>query len=208
MRSQARPPRIVSFRCRSTNCFVVESATNRGLLAIDAGWPCSFGEYARAMKSVGRDVRRLGWVFVTHFHMDHAGLMGEFIDRDIRCLVFENQENAIDPMEKMILRTYKAYKPIDKTRLIKIQTRDSRNYLDEIGMGGEVLITPGHSSDSVTYVSDAGEAIIGDLNLPELIMPGDPAGLKSWELIRSKGVQHVYPSHAPAFDVPGGGDEG
>jgi len=170
-------------------------------LAIDAGWPCSLVEYARALKSTGHHFNQIAWAVVTHFHMDHAGLIGEFIEKGIHCLIFENQEEAIDPMERMILKTYKKYKNIDKERLIRVREDDSRNYFENIGIHGEVLITPGHSSDSITFISDAHEAVIGDLYPIDLVMPDDTASLRSWELIKGKKAKYVYPSHAPIFEL-------
>ena len=161
------------FRYKSTNYFLQKSSNDDRLLAIDAGWPCSLYEYGRALKSTGHLFNQIAWAVVTHFHMDHAGLLGEFIEKGIQCLVFGNQEEAIDPMEKMISRTYKNYKTIDKKRLIKARTADSRKILENLGIHGEVLITPGHSPDSITFISDAHEAIIGDLYPLDLVMPND-----------------------------------
>jgi len=189
------------FRYRSTNCFLVESSNDQRLLAIDAGWPCSLYEYGRALKSTGHHFNQIAWAVVTHFHMDHAGLIGEFIEKGIHCFIFENQEEAIDPMERMILKTYKKYKNIDKERLIKVRADDSRAYFEKIGIHGEVLITPGHSPGSITFISDDHEAVIGDLYPIGLVMPDDAASLKSRELIKAKKVENVYPSHAPFFKL-------
>ena len=192
---------MIYFRYKSTNCFLAQSSNDDRLLAIDAGWPCSLYEYAAALKSKGHHFDQIAWAIVTHFHMDHAGLLGEFIQKEIHCIIFENQEEAIDPMEKMILRNYKKYRNIVRERLVKVKAEGSRAFFEKIGIRGEVLLTPGHSPDSITFISDEHEAAIGDLYPIGLVMPDDAASLKSWELIKARKVEQVYPSHAPFFKL-------
>lgn len=191
---------MIRFRYKSTNCHLVQSSDGGRLLAVDAGWPCSLREYVRGVSSMGRHFNQVAWAMVTHFHLDHAGLIGEFIARGIRCLVFENQEDAIDPMETMIVRTYGKYIPIVKGGLVRLRTEESRDYFQAAGIRAEVVVTPGHSPDGVTFISDAGEAVIGDLHPPGLVMTGDEASLRSWELIRQRRARYIYPGHAPVFE--------
>jgi len=192
---------MIYFRYKSTNCFLAQSSNDDRLLAIDAGWPCSLYEYAAALKSTGHHFDQIAWAIVTHFHMDHAGLLGEFIQKGIHCIIFENQEEAIDPMEKMILRNYKKYRNIVRERLVKVKAEGSRAFFEKIGIRGEVLLTPGHSPDSITFISDEHEAAIGDLYPIDLVMPDDTVSMRSWERIREKKVKIVYPSHAPLFEL-------
>jgi len=138
---------------------------------------------------------------VTHFHMDHAGLIGEFLERGIACFIFENQGEGIDDMERIIGRTCKEYTPIRKEALLRIESPASRDHLAGLGIRAEVILTPGHSPDSVSYISDEGEAIIGDLPPPGQIMPDDTECLASWEAIRRKKVRTIYPSHAAVFEL-------
>jgi len=69
-----------------------------------------------------------------------------------------------------------------------------------MGIGGEVIITTGHSPDSISFISDSKEAVIGDLPPINQFVPDDNNCLKSWDLIKQKGVKTVYPSHAEIFD--------
>jgi len=189
------------FRYHSTNCFFLKSSRNDDLLAIDAGWPCTLYEYKKLLKTIGHAFSQIKWAFVTHFHMDHAGLTGEFIDSGIQCFVFENQIAAIDEMEKLIKKNYKEYKTILKERLRIIETRDSREFLREIGIYGEVIVTDGHSPDSISFITDAHEAIIGDLSPLDQIMPEDKKNRSSWDKLKSLGARTIYPSHAEIFNI-------
>jgi glyoxylase-like metal-dependent hydrolase (beta-lactamase superfamily II) len=102
-------------------------------------------------------------------------------------------------MEKTIRKNYPRYRAIDKSKLITWRISDSRDSLQEIGIAGQILRTDGHSPDSISFLSDQKEVIIGDLYPIELVMPGDEKSNKSWELILEKGGEKIFPSHAQAF---------
>ncbi len=189
------------FRYHSTNCFFVESAIDKRLLAIDAGWPLTLNEYQREMKKIGLKYQDIAWAIVTHFHMDHAGLITDFIAGGINCIVFEDQLEAIDAMEKIIWKNSKDYKAIDKSKLTRLRIADSRDFLSGIGIRGEILRTDGHSPDSISFLSDEHEVIIGDLYPIELVMPDDEKSNQSWELILEKGGKKIFPSHADPFTL-------
>lgn len=70
---------MVYFRYHSTNCFFVRSSMGDRLLAIDAGWPGTRHEHAQCMKQIGCRFHQISWAIVTHFHIDHAGLIGQFV---------------------------------------------------------------------------------------------------------------------------------
>ncbi len=188
-----------AFRYHNTNCFFVESTRDDMLLAVDAGWPCTLDEYRREMKKIGLKYQDISWAIVTHFHMDHAGLITDLIADGVNCIVFENQIEAIDAMEKTIWKNYSCYRAIDKSKLITWRIADSRDSLKKIGISGEVLRTDGHSPDSISFLSDQKEVIIGDLYPIDLVMPDDEKSNKSWELILEKGGEKIFPSHASGF---------
>jgi len=192
---------MTGFRFRSTNYFLLPSSCGDGLLAFDAGWPCSLHDYAKALKTTGLRFGHIKWALVSHFHIDHAGLVRDFQDAGITCLVFENQFEAIDTMDELAVRKYPSYRKIQKDKLIRIGTEASRSFLENIGIQAEVTVTPGHSDDSVTLITDNGEALIGDLSPLSQLMPDDLKSHHCYELIRSKGAGNIYPSHAESFSL-------
>ena len=186
---------MLSFRYHSTVCCFAE-ADNGALLAFDAGWPCTLREYQRGMKAAGLRFSSVKWAFVSHFHMDHAGLVSDFLDSGIQCFVFENQHGYISAMEKTILRTYPNYKHIDESRLNSLTSADSRVFLKSIGIEGEVLVTAAHSPDSVSLVLDSGEAAAGDLWPPNQLDPADKESQAAWRLLREHNAKTVWLAHA------------
>lgn len=192
---------MLYFKYRSTNCFFLRSSLNGQLLAIDAGWPGTLYEYARGMKTIGCNLDNIAWAFVTHFHMDHAGLISEFVTRGVKCFVFEHQLGAIDAMEKTIEKNDKSYRRIDKTKLHVIKIQESREMLEEVGIRGQVVVTAYHSSDSISFITEQGEAIVGDLPLEAQMMPDDHRLREAWDEIRKSGGRTIYPSHAASFEL-------
>jgi len=59
-------------------------------MAFDAGWPGTLYEYGRMMKTVGLQFENLSWAVISHMHMDHAGLLGDFLSAGIVCFVFDD----------------------------------------------------------------------------------------------------------------------
>ncbi len=192
-------------RYHSTNCFFVRSASSDRLLAIDAGWPGTLYEYARLMKTIGCNLEKIAWAIVTHFHMDHAGLIGDFIERGVACHAFAHQLGAIDAMERTIEKNRTDYRRIDRRKLRVIDVRDSRKLLEGLGIFGEVVITDYHSPDSVTFISREKEAVIGDLPPEGQMMPDDEHCKENWRLVRGAGATMIYPSHAEIFRLDDAG---
>lgn len=185
---------ILPFAYRKTNYFLIVGNKDN-VIAFDVGWPGTYFEYARAMKQTGIKIGLIKYAMMSHFHPDHAGLASEMIKNGVTCVVFENQIDAIDEMEKMILKKQKNYIPIDRKKLLIMETKDTRDWFSHLGIQGEVICTPGHSTDSVSFISDDGYALIGDLYPEKIAM--DSNSKASWHLLRSKKAKKIFPAHGP-----------
>ncbi len=184
---------MLYFRYHNTNCCFAKSDNSDKLLAIDAGWPNTLHEYAKCLKQIGFRLDQISWAIVTHFHMDHAGLISKFLDRGITCYVFEQQIGFISQMEKTILKNDKKYKLIDQNKLSQTKMAEFKKILQSIGIDGEVISTTCHSPDSITFIMNQ-EAMIGDMS-PQY-MPDDERCTQNWQLLKEKGIEMIYPSHA------------
>lgn len=187
------------FRYKNTNCFFIKSKGADDYLAVDAGWPCSLRDYQRALKAIGIQFKQIRYCMVTHWHMDHAGLISDFLELGIRCFMIGKQSHEeIEEMERIIRKNYKEYKEIDKGRLEMASIADINEFLAGEGFGVKALMTVGHSPDSISFITEEKEAIIGDLAPIEQVME-DSESKESWESIRRQGAKVAYPSHAPIF---------
>ncbi len=175
--------------------------TEKGILAVDNGWPATFRAYARLVREKGFSIKDIKWAVVTHFHIDHAGLSGDFIERGIELAVLENQLSGIDEMEEFMKRKHMQFTEIDRERITVLKEKQTREWLKKAGIEGEIVITDGHSPDSISLVLDSGIAFIGDLYPPSMITDEDIRTIKSWQKLKKLGVRTAMPSHFPAFDL-------
>jgi endoribonuclease LACTB2 len=187
------------FQFRSTRCFAVASWMADSYLAVDACWPGSMDEYRKGLKSRGIRFDSLKWAMVTHFHMDHAGLIGAFQRSGIECYVFEGQEGAIEDMERIIGRHGMEYEPIDRSKLKPWACSRSRELFASMGIEGETIPARGHSTDSVAFLQGE-DAIIGDLAHIDHVDEDDEASQACWRELKQRGVRRAYPSHAAIFE--------
>jgi ribonuclease/clavin/mitogillin len=186
---------IVNVGYDSTNYYVLGNASGR--LLIDTGWPGTMPKIVAALKRATVNLSEIGYLLVTHFHPDHAGLVQELKNRGLRLLLPEIQVPAI-PLLRTCIKPSFPYIEINLNDNLKFRLEESRAVLAGIGFAGTILSTPGHSNDSITLVLDDGSAFTGDLYPPMMADPAAQAAVaRSWEAIRARGAKRIYPGHGP-----------
>jgi len=191
------PPTIVNVGYRSTNFWVVSAGQNR--LLVDLGWPGRAAALFANLDRMGVPLGEIRYGLATHYHIDHAGSAQDLKLRGVPLLVMEEQVHAI-PLMKQWTKPADNYTEITTHDNIVIPTTESRAFLAEIGIGGEVLHTPGHSDDSVSLVLDIGCAFTGDLTLESMVASEDPLVVaRSWQLLRDRAVTTVYAGHGAPY---------
>ena len=200
MTSPTPVPTIVNVGYRSTNFWVVSAGTSR--LLVDLGWPGTLGTLLAMLDRKGIPLAEIQYGLATHYHIDHAGLAQELKNRGVRLLVVDAQVSAI-PLMKQWTKTADRYVDIALDDNIVVSAAGSRALLESIGIGGEIVHTPGHSADSVSLLLDTGAAFTGDL--PPLTMVNSvesPEVLRSWRTLQARGATTVYGGHGPIRPMP------
>jgi glyoxylase-like metal-dependent hydrolase (beta-lactamase superfamily II) len=195
--SLAAPARvtIVNVGYRSTNYWVVSAGTQR--LLVDLGYPGTMGAMRANLRRMGVPLSEIRYGLATHYHMDHAGLAQELKLAGVAILVLEPQVPAI-PLLQGWMKPEDHYLDITLHDNVTIPLVQSRALLAEMGIGGEILHTPGHSDDSVSLLLDDGAVFTGDLTHPAFATEAQaPAIAASWRLLRDHGASRVYPGHGP-----------
>jgi endoribonuclease LACTB2 len=190
---------LITITYKSTHCHFID--TGNGLLAFDAGWPDTYGEYRDGLKGRGYRTGDIRWLIVSHFHIDHAGLAGMLVDNGVRFVVFRNQVGAIGEMESLIERKKMTYHRLDTGKIKVMEISESRAWLESIGVRGEVLHTDGHGDQCVSLLLDSGEAFTGDLAPENMIADDDVRSRNSWELLKSKGAKYIKPAHGIEYKI-------
>lgn len=188
-----RPLTIVNVGYRSTNYWVI--SVDRSRLLVDIGWPGTLGIMKANLRKMGVPLHELCYALATHYHIDHAGLAEELKREGVPLLVLDVQVNAI-AMMKTWTKPSDHYVDITETGNVIIAFEESRQFLGELGIAGEILPTPGHSDHCVSLLLDDGSAFTGDLPTAAYA-PNNPTALASWERLWELGARKVYPGHGP-----------
>lgn len=191
---------IVNVGYDSTNYYVIGSGKNR--LLVDVGWPGTVGKLLANLKRKGIALDEIRYLLATHYHPDHAGLVQELKNKGVRLMVAEGQRESI-PALKQWMKPEMHYVDIDLRDNTAVTLSESRAFLANLELAGEVVSTPGHSDDSVSLVLDSGDAFTGDLQSESRADEASIAAVrKSWETIRAKKARTIHPGHGPARPVP------
>jgi glyoxylase-like metal-dependent hydrolase (beta-lactamase superfamily II) len=195
------PVTIVNVGYRSTNYWVISAGTSR--LLVDLGWPGTMGRMRASLAQKDVPLTELRYGLATHYHIDHAGLAQELKQAGVPLLVLAVQVPAI-PRMKTWIKPQDQYVEITLHDNVTISCAESRAVLTRIGIGGEIVHTPGHSDDSVSLLLDEGAVFTGDLTRPAFVGVEDAAVVAaSWRLLRERGATRVYPGHGPPWPMDG-----
>jgi glyoxylase-like metal-dependent hydrolase (beta-lactamase superfamily II) len=191
---------IVNVGYDSTNYYVLGASTNR--LLVDVGWPGTLPKLQAMLKRKDITLQEIRYLLITHYHPDHAGLAQDVKAQGVRLIVLEQQLATI-PMLKSYMKTVNTYVPITLHDNLRMRTDESRAFLKDIGIAGEIVWTPGHSDDSVSLVLDEGIAFTGDLPPPGFVDERASASVRqSWDALRARHVRMIYPGHGPERLLP------
>jgi ribonuclease/clavin/mitogillin len=190
---------IVNVGYRSTNYWVISAGSSR--LLVDLGWPGSMGRMRASLKRMDVPLKEIRYGLATHYHIDHAGLAQELKQAGVPLIVLDVQVRAI-PLMKTHIKPQDQYMEITMQDNVMIPFAESRPALEQIGIPGEILHTPGHSEDSISLLLDDGSAFTGDLTHPAFIGMEDATVVSaSWQLLRERGATRVYPGHGPVRQI-------
>ncbi|TMI08169.1 MBL fold metallo-hydrolase [Candidatus Bathyarchaeota archaeon] len=206
---------------RSANAYLVEAP--RGLVLVDSGLPGSEKGILKAIAKLGKKPSDLKLVLLTHRHLDHIGSAGVLKKRTGAKLASHPFEkpyaagtlviqapSAWSLYGKMVRKlTTLEYWTLKLFRIIKFQTAhvdlaaDEESVLEEVGLDGSVVWTPGHTKGSVTlFLNQSSVAIVGDLlrsrrgRLTEpLLMESIPQTEASIKRVVDLGPEIICPGH-------------
>ncbi len=191
---------IVNVGYDSTNYYVIEQ--NRTRLLVDVGWPGTLPKLQASLKRKGLALKDLNYLFVTHYHPDHAGLVQEVKNAKVQHIILEQQLPAI-PQLRIYMKPDSGYVDIRVQDSLQLLTTESRTWLARLDLSGEMVSTPGHSLDSISLVLDDGVAFTGDLLFPNMVdMDKVEIVQQSWDQLRELNVRTIYPGHGPIRPMP------
>ncbi len=185
-----------------TNTYLIQG--EKGNLLLDTGWAGTFPLFCRAMGEQNEKIQDISYILLTHFHPDHMGIAQEIADHtQAQLVILEVQLDYVHSPDPIFAKEKKGrFIPIREEEAKILRIRDSRDFLKELGIYGEILHTPGHSPDSISLFLDDGSLFVGDLNpLYELSLhEGDEIG-KTWKSLLERHPGRIYYGHAKTLSL-------
>ncbi|MBR6381457.1 MAG: MBL fold metallo-hydrolase [Lachnospiraceae bacterium] len=188
--------KITQLKYSNTNTYLIEG--DAGSILFDTGWAGTFQALCAEFGRLEKDLSRVRYLVISHFHPDHYGIAQEIADCGPVILAADVQKDRLHASDAVFEKDARTpFTPIRDEAVQVISLRESRQVLEEMGIAGELLHTPGHSEDSISLILDQGVAFVGDLNpLYELELHRGTQIGESWEKVLSHHPKAVYYGHA------------
>lgn len=187
----------IKLKYGNTNTYFVRG-TGGGLL-IDTDYAGTLPAFYKALKKNNISTADITYILATHFHPDHIGLVSELVKLGIKLLLIDTQYDNVHFADDIFKRErHLLYEPIDEKNAVIITCQDSRDFLDKIGIAGEIIRTASHSKDSISVILDNGECMVGDLEPMEYLAAYEEniALQSDWQMIMRYKPQVIYYAHA------------
>lgn len=199
-----------------SNIYIVED--DRKLIIVDSGLPGFGGQVVRKIRSLGYAPDSVSAVVLTHAHIDHAG-NAAFLRRSTNAPLLMHRGDAemarkgkhglprgrgwlgttTESLSKTLRLQYH-FEPFEPD----IWLEDAQS-LDDFGIEGRIIYTPGHSAGSITLALRDNILFIGDalinqfkLGYPMYWESGDQCK-SSARKIQSLRPRVLYSGHGAAF---------
>lgn len=184
---------MIKLKYGNTNTYFI------GGLLIDTDYAGTLPSFYKALKAAGITVRDIRYVLATHYHPDHMGLIGELTAQGVTLLLPDVQRDAVHFSDRIFRRDGLPFLPVNETAAYVIACSESRAFLAELGIAGEIIHTPSHSADSVSLLLDDGSCFVGDLEPYEYLEAyEDNIPLQQdWAQIMQHHPMRICYAHAP-----------
>ena len=181
----------------NTNTFFIRG-TSGGLL-VDTDYAGTLPLFYKELKKNAIRLSDITYVLATHYHPDHMGLVSELMQLGVKLLLLDTQVEYVHFSDEIFRREKRTeYMPIEENEAVLVKWEESRVFLHDVGIGGEIISTPSHSNDSVSLILDNGTCFVGDLEpINYLDAYEENEKLKEdWKLIMSYDPKIIYYAHA------------
>ncbi len=180
----------------NTNTYIISG--EKELLMFDTGWAGTFTMMCKALGEQGIKLQDIKYLLISHFHPDHMGLAGELAKQGVTVVVMESQKAFVHSSDHILERDKRfVYVPVDDEKTWLVTFEGSRDFLQELGIEGSIIPTPGHSDDSISLILDSGDVFVGDLYpLYELEAHEESEVQESWKRILAMKPKRIFYGHA------------
>jgi len=186
---------------------------------IDPGFPSSSEKLKDKLRKNNIDPASIDYILLTHFHLDHSGGAGAFIqdNPEVKVLIHKRAAFYVKNFGKIVGGARMVFRPelirkFGEAFAVPAENIGSFTDGDRIDLGGmrlRVIHTPGHCADEVSFYEEtSGSVFTGDaacLQYPAFNYEAIPAGspplfdmaeeLNSLGILRSLTVEKIFIPH-------------
>ena len=194
---------MILLKYGNTNTYFLPG--DHGGLLIDTDYAGTLPAFYKTIKANHIGLKDITYVATTHYHPDHMGLISELTAQGIRLLLINSQLRSVHYSDPIFSREkHPCYVPIDERKAVMIGCEESRSFLFGLGISGEIISTPSHSEDSISFILDNGDCFVGDLE-PIDYLPAyedNPALKADWDQVLSRHPKRIFYGHANMKIMP------
>jgi len=175
---------IKKIKLSKTNCYLI--SLENGYLLIDTGYEEDRIRFFKGLSNLQIDLNEIKFLFLTHHHDDHCGLLNVIIEKnpDIRVIVNKHSvellKNGLNTRDfggawcsKKMKRAAEFYRQINKKWTLSfpsfvirdvdiILPNEDCNLNKIVGKNLNVIYSPGHSIDSISLLDENMNLFCGD----------------------------------------------
>jgi hydroxyacylglutathione hydrolase len=205
-----------------------------GYLQVDTGYQHDYPIYRKNLAKAGITIESVRYLLLTHHHDDHAGFLNELTrDTEVTIIAHEAASALLQGGEndkthgggyvngfiKLVAGIKMRFDPHWTLTFPPFTPRESdiflaassNQILREIGIAGQVVVTPGHCIDHIVLALDTGEVFCGDAAASFLLWAGThyctvfmtdmEDAYRSWQKMLDVGAKVIYPAHGKPFSA-------
>jgi hydroxyacylglutathione hydrolase len=209
--------RIYPVKLGFVHSFLVK--TGNGLILVDAGYRNKETLLWKFLGEKGFAPTDVKLIIITHGHMDHVGSLKAIREKTGAKVMIHSSEGGLlrqgrSPGIRVNLKwigKFIGMKNGIKVIPVEPDILITEDYsLENFGVDGKVILTPGHTKGSISVILEGKHAIIGDIAMKfpllsrtyEPIIADDiPTVFQSWRRIIAEGVETIYPAHGRIIGV-------
>ena len=166
-----------------TNCYILKAKD--GFMLVDCGNAHDKETFLKSIQALGVDIAEMRYLFLTHHHNDHVGLLNDLVSMNPNVKVILSKKCAAyleagrhynhpkqkyaHSMLRLVVEIFaklnggfsEEFTPYVVRSQDIVIPEDNDTLLPELGIQGKILGTPGHTEDSISLIM-GDVAFVGD----------------------------------------------